>query len=172
MYVYVCVVLCVCVYMWMFNCRVSWRETELRFAHTLWYNLPTWHFTCMQWNVCTCSNRWVFMWQQMCLQHLKHVCIITYIYSVLYVQCMYITCTSTTTTTHRDNAELATMLLNAGADPNTKSNGDHTPLILAAVKSSLKVLPVLLKCPNIRLYEQVVRGVARGVAYVRTYIFA
>lgn len=55
----------------------------------------------------------------------------------------------------RDEAEIATLLLKAGADPNSKSGIEHTPLTLAAIKGNLKVLSVLLECPSTRLFEQV-----------------
>ena len=64
--------------------------------------------------------------------------------------------TATCTCTHiREQYEVATVLLNAGADPNSKSHSEQTPLILAAFKGNMKVLAVLLRCPSIKLSEQV-----------------
>lgn len=57
--------------------------------------------------------------------------------------------------TFRDQSEVATILLNAGADPNSKAHNEHTPLILAAIKGNMKVLAVLLHAPTIKLSEQV-----------------
>jgi E3 ubiquitin-protein ligase mind-bomb len=54
----------------------------------------------------------------------------------------------------REQSEVATVLVNGGADPNSKAHNDQTPLILAALKGNMKVLAVLLHCPNIKLHEQ------------------
>ena len=56
---------------------------------------------------------------------------------------------------YREQHEIAAVLLNAGADPNSKSHSEQTPLILAALKGNMKVLAVLLHCPSIKLSEQV-----------------
>ena len=63
--------------------------------------------------------------------------------------CMYV---------HRaELPEMASFLLNAGCDPNSKSQSEQTPLIMAALKGHTKVLGVLLRWPATRLSEQVHR---------------
>jgi ankyrin repeat protein len=53
----------------------------------------------------------------------------------------------------REQSEIASFLLNAGCDPNSKTNSEQTPLILAAIKGSTKVLGILLKWPTTSLSE-------------------
>ena len=50
---------------------------------------------------------------------------------------------------------MASFLLKAGCDPNSKSHDEQTPLIVAALKGHNKVLTVLLRWPGTRLSEQV-----------------
>lgn len=56
---------------------------------------------------------------------------------------------------YREHPEIASILLKAGCDPNSKSHNDHTSLIIAASKGHIKILNVLLKWPTTKLSEQV-----------------
>ena len=57
------------------------------------------------------------------------------------------------------------MLIEAGANVNSRNKRDVTPLIVAGVKGHVSVVRVLVAQPNIRLSDQVGRvGVFLGVA--------
>jgi len=55
----------------------------------------------------------------------------------------------------RKEAEAATVLLDAGADPNSKSHDGNTAITIAAIKGNIDVLAVLAKHPKLDLSAQV-----------------
>ena len=55
-------------------------------------------------------------------------------------------------------------LVNLGADPNVTNKISKTPLIYAAAEGHVKVLEVLVKCPNIDLE-------AKGKIFLTIYLF-
>ena len=56
---------------------------------------------------------------------------------------------------YSDEDEFAKLLIDGGANVNSKNNKGATPLIIAAVKGHVSVLRVLANNHTIRLHEQV-----------------
>ena len=58
---------------------------------------------------------------------------------------------------HSDEDETAKLLIDSGANVNSKNGKGATPLIIAAVKGHYSVLRILTNHPDIKLHEQVHR---------------